>query len=344
MKKAVYIIAVLFTLSVITGVVFAKTETEYDKAVRYYNTGKYREAVEIFKEYIKTNPDAPAYYRIGYALYELGAYDEANQYFQQAYLIDPSFSPDIVAPKVKARPSAPPPMEQARPVTEQQSPVITERDLKPATRAPAPVPGPKPQIQMEPGKPQEQVAAPSEQAPPGKPEAAPPGKEAPAPEGIVVPPQMAEPQPEFPEFPVPPEGMPADMPGLGTGLMAGLGMLMIVFYIVPILFYLLICYCIFRIAKKLDVPAPWLAFIPFVQVWTIVSCAGKPWWWIILLLIPVVGFIAGILIWMSITENLGRNKLLGLLMLLPLINLVIIIILAFSKSETYEGPVEVTTV
>ena len=337
MKKVVYIIAVFFTLSVISGVVLAKTETEYDKAVRYYNTGKYKEAVEIFKDYIKTNPEAPAYYRIGYALYELGAYDEANQYFQQAYLIDPSFSPDIVAPKIKAKKIAKPPIEQVAPMKEPQVPVITE--IQPET-PPAPVPGPKPQMQMEPHKPQEQVAAPGQQPLPGKTEAVPAGEEAPSTEARVVTPQRVQPPAGFPEFPAPTEGMPSDMTGLATGMMAGFGMIMIVMQIISLLLYLFFCYCIFRIAKKLDIPAPWLAFIPIIQIWTIVSCAGKPWWWILLLFIPLVGFIVGIVIWMSITENMGRNKWLGLLMLVPIVNFIFIAMLAFSKSETYGGPVE----
>lgn len=350
MKKVVCIIAVFFTIAIISGVLFAKTETEYDKAVRYYNTGKYREAVEIFKDYIKTNPEAPAFYRIGYALYELGAYDEANQYFQQAYLIDPSFSPDIVAPKIKAEQVAKPPIEQAPPVTEPivQAPPVTEpqvpviTEIQPET-PPAPVPGPKPQMQMEPHKPQEQVAAPAKEVPPGKTEAVPAGEEAPPQEAQVVTPQRVQPPAGFPEFPAPPAGMPDDMAGLASGMMAGFGMIIIVLQIISFLIYLFFCYCIFRIAKRLDVPAPWLAFIPIVQIWTVFSCAGKPWWWILLLLIPIVGLIVGIVIWMSITENMGRNKWLGLLMLLPIVNLIFIAILAFSKPEGFSAAEEVTT-
>jgi hypothetical protein len=341
MKKVVFIITVFIILSLISGVLFAKTETEYDKAVRYYNTGKYKEAVEIFKDYIKTNPEAPAYYRIGYALYELGAYDEANKYFKQAYLIDPSFSPDVVAPKIKTKPIPKPPVAQAPPSTEPQVPFVTEK--QPVTPS-APVPGPKPQMQMEPHKPQEQVTAPIQKAPPGTPGAVPPGEEAPPQAGRVVTPQRTQPPAGFPEFPAPPEGMPTDIPGLGTGMMAGFGMIMTVLQIISLLVYIFFCYCIFRIAKRLDIPAPWLAFIPIIQIWTIVSCAGKPWWWILLLLVPLVNIIIWFIIWMSISENVGKSKVLGFLialfMIIPIIGYLLPAILAFSKSETYEGPVE----
>ena len=340
MKKVVYILTVFFIVSIISGVLFAKTETEYDKAVRYYNTGKYKEAVEIFKDYIKTNPEAPAYYRIGYALYELGAYDEANKYFKQAYLIDPSFSPDVVAPKIKTKQIPKPPAAQAPPVKEPQVPVITKKQPETPT---APVPRPEPQMQMEPHKPQEQVAAPVQKAPPGTTGAVPPGEEAPPRSGQVVTPQRTQPPAGFPEFPVPPEGMPADIPGRGTGMMAGLGMIMTVIQILSIVVYLFFSFCLFLIAKKLDISAPWLAFIPIVQYWTLVSCAGKPWWWILIIFfVPLVNLILYFYVFMLIAENLGKSKVFGFLAALPLIGLIFMALLAFSKSEGM-STAEITT-
>jgi hypothetical protein len=339
MKKILYILAIFFTLSILSANLFAKTETEYDKAIRYYNTGKYREAVEIFKDYIKTKPDAPAYYRIGYALYEIGEYDEANKYFQQAYLIDPSFSPNIVAPRIKAERIAKPSIQQAPSVKEPQVPAVIE--TRPET-PPAAVREPQPQMQMEPHKPQEQVTAPIQEATPGQPQAVPPGEEATPQESQVVTPRRVQPPAGFPKFPEPTKGMPTGLPGMPSGLgtlIAGLGMLMTVIQIVSILLYLFFCYCLFRIAKKLEVPSPWLAFIPIVQIWTIVSCAGKPWWWILLLFIPLLNIIIGILLWMYIAENMGRNKWLGLLMLVPIVNYIFLAMLAFSKTEQV-GPAE----
>jgi hypothetical protein len=46
---------------------------------------------------------------------------------------------------------------------------------------------------------------------------------------------------------------------------------------------------------------------------------------------------------MCITENLGKNKWLGLLMLLPVINFVFIGTLAFSKTEKFTGTAECAT-
>jgi hypothetical protein len=196
---------------------------------------------------------------------------------------------------------------------------------------------------MEPHRPQEQFAAPVQEAPPGKAVDMTTGEGAPSQEGQVVTPQRTQPPAEFPEFPVPPEGMPADIPGLGTGLMAGLEMIFTVIQILSILVYLFFCFCLFRIAKKLDIPAPWLAFIPIIQYWTMVSCAGKPWWWILIIFfVPLVNVILYFYIWMLIAENLGKSKLIGFLAALPLIGLIFMAMLAFSQSEGYSSADGVT--
>jgi hypothetical protein len=91
--------------------------------------------------------------------------------------------------------------------------------------------------------------------------------------------------------------------------------------------------CLFLIAKKLNVQAPWTAWVPVVNIWTLLQAAGKPCWWVLLFFIPLVGFIVIIHVWMCITENLGRNKWMGLLILIPIVSLVYIGVLAFSKQE-----------
>ncbi|MFZ3135934.1 MAG: tetratricopeptide repeat protein [Thermodesulfovibrionales bacterium] len=92
------VITIIITLSVASETFPADSNTEYQKALQYYNSRKYKEAVRLFKEYAKKKPDATVYYRIGYALYQLHEFDEANRYFREAYLIDPGFSPGPVRP------------------------------------------------------------------------------------------------------------------------------------------------------------------------------------------------------------------------------------------------------
>jgi len=99
MRNIAFIILVSFLLFLPFNLVHAKNDTEYEKALKSYNSGKYKEAVGLFSDYVKKRPDPSAYYYIGYALYKLHKYGEATEYFQQAFLIDPSFSlGDIKSP------------------------------------------------------------------------------------------------------------------------------------------------------------------------------------------------------------------------------------------------------
>jgi hypothetical protein len=126
-------------------------------------------------------------------------------------------------------------------------------------------------------------------------------------------------------FPVPQE--PQQMPD--ADFMAFVAAFFMVFLVLGVALYVYFSLCLFLIAKKLNVPAPWTAWIPIVQIWTFLKAAGKPCWWVLLLWIPFVA----IYVWMCITENLGRNKWLGLLTLVPIVGFVYIGVLAFSKQE-----------
>ena len=348
MRKIAFIIVLTFVLSSASAVVFAGANPEYDKALKYYNSKNYKEAAKLLKEYVKKNPDPSAYYRLGYALYKLKKYDEANEYFKEAYLIDPMASTgepgsyekykkakikEAEAPQAEQVPSAEkqpvPESKSKQPVTKQaetkQQPV-SEKQASKETQVQKPE-----ATAVSPQEPQEQAATPETKT-------APPAAQK------VEPPKPVMPPAGLPPMPMPKQEIPG-MPGGLYALIAGFAM---IFLIIGIAFYLFICFCLFRIAKKLNVPSPWIAFIPIVQVWTWVTCAGKPAWWIILLLVPIVNIFLGIYLWMCIAENLGKNKwLFGVVqgifwyIFFP-ISLVLLAIMAFSKSEKEAGVVGVS--
>lgn len=89
--------------------------------------------------------------------------------------------------------------------------------------------------------------------------------------------------------------------------------------------------CMFLIAGKLNVDAAWTAWVPIINIWTFLASAGKPCWWVLLFFVPFVNFFVGVYLWMCITENLGRSKAQGLIMLLPGVNLIFLGVLAFSR-------------
>lgn len=101
MKKAAFIICMFFSFFILSNTLPANADDEYAKALQYYNSGKYKEAVKLLKEYVKRTPDPGAYYRIGYALYELGHFAESREYFKETFLIDPTYTYETAHPEIK---------------------------------------------------------------------------------------------------------------------------------------------------------------------------------------------------------------------------------------------------
>ena len=91
MKKLALVIVLLVLFAAITDA-SVSDDQEFRAGLKSYNSRNFIAAVKHFKEYINKKPDPTAYYLIGYALYKLGKFNEADDYFRDAYLIDPQFS------------------------------------------------------------------------------------------------------------------------------------------------------------------------------------------------------------------------------------------------------------
>jgi hypothetical protein len=320
MKHFACALLVCFAFLMMANIILAETDAEYEKALTYYNSGKYKEAIELLKNYVQTKPEPSAYYRIGYALYKLKKFNEADEYFKMTYLIDPMFSPQQHGlpelPELPGKTLKEPAEHMPEQIPSKQ--IQSEgKKIQPEVKQ-EPLPKKQPSKNSQPQKAQEPTVSSSEKPSLPEPQMVEP------PQGSFQPPAGFQP---FPGTGKEMQGLPPCVP---LGLVASLG---IMIYLIAFVLYIFTSLCLFLIAKKLNVPAPWTAWIPLIQVWTFVTSAGKAWWWILLLLVPIVNTIVGIYLWICITENLGRNKWLGLLMLLPVINLVFLGILAFSKTE-----------
>jgi hypothetical protein len=207
--------------------------------------------------------------------------------------------------------AAPPEMKQPKQVESKPSPTVAQPSIGAQLKKPM-----EPAQQM-PAQQTGKLVVP----PAGTGNAFQPISVTPAPAGQAVP------RSGTPSFPAFANGPP---PGMFLALLAGF---MTVILIVSAVLYFYSSLCLFLIAKKLDVPAAWLAWIPILQVWAFFRSAGKSLWWILLLFIPLVNLIVLVYLWMCIAENLGKNKWLGLLTLVPVANLILPAILAFSKKE-----------
>ncbi len=319
MKKMALFIALIILGVAISGEADVTDNKDFRAGLKHYNSRNYQAAVKHFKAYSAVRPDPAALYLIGYSLYQLGKYSEADDYFREAFFIDPEFSlekaglithiPQETITREAASPAAPV-APVAAPDTKSFAPSQpTLQDRSGVTIKPA-IPDEKARKAPEPGMP-----------PPSLQEQPAPGQQ-PAP--LSQPPQPA------PYVPAARPDMPHAMPAAGVvALLSGMFLFLI---ILGIALYLFFAFCLYKIAQKLHVTDPWLAFIPLVSLWTLVACAGKPGWWVLLFLVPIVNAFIGIYLWMCISENLGKNKWLGLLVLVPIVGVIYPAWLAFSKT------------
>lgn len=326
MKKVVLFFAAILILCVMPGLSSAARGSQYDAALKSYYSGHYRAAVKDLKDYVNKRPDAAAYYLIGYGLYKLGKYKESTEYFDQAYLIDPTFSPEKIgfgkfAAEMRRKPAGKAAAKKKKAASKKAPAAKAAAAPAAAKQAKAEEAGKGGKVPA-PAVPKTAPKVPATVAPKTAQKAPPPAPHKVVPEKLPVHPRS------FPSLPKHERRMPGMVPALLTGLFAGFAMLTLA---ISIVIYIYWCLCLFTIAKKLDVPAPWTAWIPIVQVWPFVKSASKPWWWILLLLVPIVNIGVIIYLWICITENMRRNKWLGLLMIVPLVNLVFLGLLAFSE-------------
>lgn len=92
MKKVVLIFALLVLLAAVAEAAIPSSDSDFMAGLEAYNTKNYSEAIKHLREYANSKPDPTAYYLLGYAFYMQGKFAEADEYFRQAFLIDPNFS------------------------------------------------------------------------------------------------------------------------------------------------------------------------------------------------------------------------------------------------------------
>ncbi len=303
-KTAFVIISLIIPVVLMCGTLLAAIgDEDFDRALELYRTGQYAEALSALDEYVRERPEAYAYYLKGYALYALGRHGEATKSFQDAYLIDPEFSPEEFHKAVGMYKEFPVSVEPA----EEAPPPVAAPEAAPAAAPEAPPP----------------VAAPIEEAAPEAAPAPPPTEEKPVP-------SRRPPSPPLKAKP------PVEVPGQLKALFAGLGVFAA---IIPLALYVYFSLCIFLIARKLAVSGAWMSWVPLLQCIPMLRAADKPVWWLIpILLVPVANIIMLVIVFMAMAENLGRSRVLGILMLLPVVNLAALALLAFSKHKGGVSP------
>ncbi|MBI5075278.1 MAG: tetratricopeptide repeat protein [Nitrospirae bacterium] len=94
MKK--YVIAACSILLLTAGSAAYAYDETYEKAMKHFKGREYKRAIPYLEGYAVQKPDPAVYYMLGYAYYELRNFERSNEYFEQAFLIDPEFSSNKV--------------------------------------------------------------------------------------------------------------------------------------------------------------------------------------------------------------------------------------------------------
>ncbi|PIU76023.1 hypothetical protein COS75_01220 [Candidatus Pacearchaeota archaeon CG06_land_8_20_14_3_00_35_12] len=125
--------------------------------------------------------------------------------------------------------------------------------------------------------------------------------------------------------------------GLGS-LVAMFATMMLVLVLIFIALYVYSALALMAIANKTKTKNAWLAWIPIANVYLMTQMAEvSPWFTLAILLpfVPVIGAIAMIVImvwlWWKIAEEIGKPGWWGILTIIPIVNLVIIGIMAWGK-------------
>lgn len=100
--------------------------------------------------------------------------------------------------------------------------------------------------------------------------------------------------------------------------------------------YLLYCFCCRQICVKTGQKASPLVWLPILKEIPLLRAAGIPAWWLVpgLLLFPVAWPILQIWWGFKIAETRGKSWLVGVLLLLPITNVLAFLYLAFSGTGT----------
>jgi hypothetical protein len=92
-----------------------------------------------------------------------------------------------------------------------------------------------------------------------------------------------------------------------------------------------VAFCLQTIAKKTNTEDPWLAWIPIVNIYLMCKIAGRPGWWVILFFIPFVNIVITVVVWMGIAKARNQAEWIGILIIIPIANLIVPGFLAFSQ-------------
>ena len=109
-----------------------------------------------------------------------------------------------------------------------------------------------------------------------------------------------------------------------------------------LLLYLFYCYCCMLICQKAGHPPGVLVWLPFFKLVPMFRAAGMSCWWLLAFIVPVLNLVPLILWPLKIAKARAKSVWIGVLLLLPVTNLLAFLYLAFSDgaAESDDEPPE----
>jgi len=115
-----------------------------------------------------------------------------------------------------------------------------------------------------------------------------------------------------------------------AGAAIGIGFVLFVL-LVAVAIYVFVCFCCKRICEKCGVNPGVLIWIPIANLVPMLQVAKMPIWMIILFLIPIVGLVVSVIMWVKICQARGKSGWLVILLFIPIANIIFLPYLAFSE-------------
>ncbi len=127
---------------------------------------------------------------------------------------------------------------------------------------------------------------------------------------------------------------------LAGGILALVGAFLVLFLLISLVFYIYTAIALMTIAKKTNTPNGWLGFIPIANFYLMLKIAKLPLWLmfgLLLIFIPFIGslvlLVLMIYVWWKIAEARNYPGWISLLLLLPIVNLVLIGVIAWRDND-----------
>ncbi len=121
-----------------------------------------------------------------------------------------------------------------------------------------------------------------------------------------------------------------------------LGIILLIFAII-VAFYVLYCWLLYRIGKKMGYDKNWMAWVPIAQMYMLGELAGKDMTFILIMIIGsfvcgIVGAVMQVIAFMALAERMGKENWWGILTIIPVVNFIAMYVIGNGQPVQYYQP------